>query len=120
MINAGSQAVISLVLQRELDPEPLYLVAEEVSKTYKESLMNKKSKSLCYLLQKAEDLQKNGSEAFLESITKLVNDALASDESYADSSLSMEDVRKAIDHGRSQGGSNGRHWILDPIDGTKG
>lgn len=30
MINAGSQAVISLVLQRELHPEPLYLVAEEV------------------------------------------------------------------------------------------
>ncbi|KFK25236.1 hypothetical protein AALP_AA8G085400 [Arabis alpina] len=94
----GSQAVISLVLQRELDPEPLYLVAEENS----------------------EDLQKNGSEAFLESITKLVNDALTSDESYASSSLSTEDVRKAIDHGRSQGGSDGRHWILDPIDGTKG
>ncbi|VVB13779.1 unnamed protein product [Arabis nemorensis] len=55
----GSQAVISLVLQRELDPEPLYVIAEE----------------------KAEDLQKNGSQAFLESITKLVNDVLASDES---------------------------------------
>uniref|UniRef100_A0A1J3HDH9 3'(2'),5'-bisphosphate nucleotidase n=1 Tax=Noccaea caerulescens TaxID=107243 RepID=A0A1J3HDH9_NOCCA len=95
----GSQAVISLVLERELHPEPLYLVAEE----------------------NAEDLHKNGAEAFLESITKLVNDALASDESYAAaSSLSKEDVRNAIDHGRSEGGPSGRHWILDPVDGTRG
>ncbi|AED91370.1 unnamed protein product [Arabidopsis thaliana] len=94
----GSQAVISHVLERELHPEPLYLVAEE----------------------NAEDLHKNGAEEFLESITKLVNNALASDDSYANSSLSMDDVRKAIDHGRSQGGSSGRHWILDPVDGTRG
>jgi len=71
-------------------------------------------------LQNAEDLHKNGAEEFLESITKLVNNALASDDSYANSSLSMDDVRKAIDHGRSQGGSSGRHWILDPVDGTRG
>lgn len=72
-------------------------------------------------MQNAEDLHKNGAEAFLESITKLVNDALASDESYAAaSSLSKEDVRNAIDHGRSEGGPSGRHWILDPIDGTRG
>lgn len=42
-----------------------------------------------------------------------MNNTLASDNSYAASCLSMEDVRKAIDHARSQGGSNGRHWILD-------
>ncbi|XP_010452906.1 PREDICTED: probable SAL4 phosphatase isoform X1 [Camelina sativa] len=94
----GSQAVISHVLERELHPEPLYLVAEE----------------------NAEDLKKDGAEEFLESITKLVNNALASDDSYANSSLSVENVRKAIDHGRSQGGSSGRHWILDPVDGTRG
>lgn len=27
---------------------------------------------------------------------------------------------KAIDSGKSEGGSVGRHWVLDPIDGTKG
>ncbi|VVB13780.1 unnamed protein product [Arabis nemorensis] len=32
----------------------------------------------------------------------------------------MEDVRKAIDHGRSQGGSDGRHWILDQSMVLKG
>lgn len=27
---------------------------------------------------------------------------------------------RAIDSGKSDGGSSGRHWVLDPIDGTKG
>lgn len=27
---------------------------------------------------------------------------------------------KAIDNGKSEGGPVGRHWVLDPIDGTKG
>ena len=25
-----------------------------------------------------------------------------------------------IDTGASEGGSEGRHWVLDPIDGTRG
>jgi 3'(2'), 5'-bisphosphate nucleotidase/inositol polyphosphate 1-phosphatase len=45
---------------------------------------------------------------------------LASDGSYSDSILSTDDVVKAIDCGKSEGGSRGRHWVLDPIDGTKG
>lgn len=32
----------------------------------------------------------------------------------------LESVYKTIDFGNSQGGSKGRFWALDPIDGTKG
>lgn len=93
----GSQALVSYALQRELPSEQFSLVAEEDS----------------------EDLLKDGGQETLERITKLVNDILASG-SYSDSTLSTEDIVKAIDCGKSEGGSRGRHWVLDPIDGTKG
>lgn len=32
----------------------------------------------------------------------------------------LPDVYKSIDYGNSEGGSSGRFWALDPIDGTKG
>lgn len=57
---------------------------------------------------------------FLEGITKLVKDTLASEESYAASLLSTDDVLNGIDCGKSEGGCSGCHWVLDPIDGTKG
>ncbi|KDP39401.1 hypothetical protein JCGZ_03683 [Jatropha curcas] len=94
----GSQALVSFVLQRELPSETFSLVAEEDS----------------------GDLCTNEGQEILERITKLVNDTLASDGSYGVSTLSTEDVLKAIDSGKSEGGSHGRHWVLDPIDGTKG
>ena len=34
--------------------------------------------------------------------------------------LSTDDVLSLIDLGNSAGGSQGRHWVLDPIDGTRG
>ncbi len=34
--------------------------------------------------------------------------------------LSDDQVLTYIDHGTYEGGPNGRHWTLDPIDGTKG
>jgi 3'(2'), 5'-bisphosphate nucleotidase len=34
--------------------------------------------------------------------------------------LSEETVLAAIDRGTHSGGPTGRHWVLDPIDGTKG
>ncbi|KAL0721367.1 hypothetical protein Bca4012_035966 [Brassica carinata] len=97
----GSQAVVSLVLERELSSEPFSLVAEEDS----------------------ADLRKVGSEDILERITKLVNDTLATEDlpkATGSTTLSTDDLLRAIDCGTSEGGPNGRHWVLDPIDGTKG
>lgn len=94
----GSQAVVSFVLERELPSESFSLVAEEDS----------------------GDLRTEEAQETLQRITKLVNDTLASDNTYSGSSLSAEDVLAAIDSGKSEGGPHGRHWVLDPIDGTKG
>ncbi|KAL6993003.1 Ca(2+)-binding ATP:ADP antiporter sal1 [Sarracenia purpurea var. burkii] len=94
----GSQAVVSFVLERELPSESFSLVAEEDS----------------------VDLRKEEAQETLQRITKLVNETLASDGTYNASSLSAEDVLAAIDSGKSEGGPHGRHWVLDPIDGTKG
>lgn len=94
----GSQALVSFVLERELPSESFSLVAEEDS----------------------GDLRKESSPETLQRITKLVNDTLASDGSSSSPTLTTEDVLRAIDCGKSEGGSHGRHWVLDPIDGTKG
>ncbi|NLX21013.1 MAG: 3'(2'),5'-bisphosphate nucleotidase [Phycisphaerae bacterium] len=34
--------------------------------------------------------------------------------------MSEDEILSAIDHGKYAGGPRGRHWTLDPIDGTKG
>ncbi len=34
--------------------------------------------------------------------------------------LSESEILEAIDYGMHTGGPTGRHWVLDPIDGTKG
>lgn len=93
----GSQALVSLVLRKELPADSFSLVAEEDS----------------------GDLREDGGKETLKRITKLVNDTLSADGSY-EISLSEDDVLVAIDSGKSEGGSHGRHWVLDPIDGTKG
>ncbi|CAJ2677856.1 unnamed protein product [Trifolium pratense] len=94
----GSQALVSLMLQRELPSEQFSLVAEEDS----------------------GDLRKESGQDTLKRITELVNDTLANEQSHSFSTLTTDDVLKAIDNGKSEGGSVGRHWVLDPIDGTKG
>ncbi|KAK3139483.1 hypothetical protein QOZ80_5AG0384010 [Eleusine coracana subsp. coracana] len=67
----------------------------------------------------SKDLRSDAAQEILEHITNLVNETIVSDGSY-DISLSKDDVLNAIDGGKSEGGPSGRHWILDPIDGTKG
>ncbi|KAK9069427.1 hypothetical protein SSX86_011330 [Deinandra increscens subsp. villosa] len=94
----GSQVLVSFVLQKELPGQAFSLVAEEDS----------------------GDLRKEESQETLERITKLVNDTIANDGSYKVSPLSKGDILTIIDSGMSEGGSNGQHWVLDPIDGTKG
>ena len=34
--------------------------------------------------------------------------------------LTPGEVADLVDSGSSQGGGQGRHWVLDPIDGTRG
>ncbi|KAF8011848.1 hypothetical protein BT93_I0088 [Corymbia citriodora subsp. variegata] len=94
----GSQAIVRFVLERELSDEPLSLVAEEDT----------------------EKLRKDSGEDALQRITKLVNETISNDGSYITSPLSTEDILTAIDSGKSKGGSLGRQWVLDPVDGTKG
>ncbi|KAF5791152.1 putative phosphoric monoester hydrolase [Helianthus annuus] len=94
----GSQVLVSFVLQKELPDQAFSLVAEEDS----------------------GDLRKEESQETLQRITKLVNDTIANDGSYKVSPLSEGDVLTIIDSGMSEGGPNGQHWVLDPIDGTKG
>ncbi|KQJ91962.1 3'(2'),5'-bisphosphate nucleotidase [Brachypodium distachyon] len=93
----GSQILVSLVLNMEVTSGSFSMVAEEDS----------------------EDLRKEGAEEILEHITDLVNETLAEDGSF-NISLSQEGILSAIDSGKSEGGPSGRHWVLDPIDGTKG
>ncbi|KAL9271771.1 3'(2'),5'-bisphosphate nucleotidase 1-like protein [Drosera capensis] len=91
----GSQAVVSFILERELPSQPFSLVAEEDS----------------------GDLRNDGAQEILDRIRHLVNDTLGTEIS---TPLSTDSVLAAIDSGRSEGGPHGRHWVLDPIDGTKG
>ncbi|MCO5548487.1 hypothetical protein L7F22_001946 [Adiantum nelumboides] len=94
----GSQALISWALQRECGSETFSMVAEE----------------------DADDLRgKDGLEMLLR-ITDLVNEAIIAEGVENAPKLTKENVLEAVDRGRSQGGSIGRHWVLDPIDGTKG
>jgi 3'(2'), 5'-bisphosphate nucleotidase len=55
--------------------------------------------------------------AMLARVTEAVNGALASDGRAA---LTPAQVLAAIDRGASPGGRTGRHWVLDPVDGTLG
>ncbi|KAG0520353.1 hypothetical protein BDA96_08G066800 [Sorghum bicolor] len=93
----GSQILVSLALKMDVASGPFSLVAEEDS----------------------EELRKEGAEEILEEITDLVNETIVDDGSY-NISFTKEGILSAIDDGKSEGGPSGRHWVLDPIDGTKG
>lgn len=72
------------------------------------------------ILQDADDLRgKDGLDMLLR-ITDLVNEAITAEGIPNGPRLTKEDVLRAVDRGRSEGGHIGRHWVLDPIDGTKG
>jgi 3'(2'), 5'-bisphosphate nucleotidase/inositol polyphosphate 1-phosphatase len=70
--------------------------------------------------QDSEDLGTETGAAMLARITQLVNDTIAADSTLDAAPLTTKDVLLAIDQGRSKGGATGRHWVLDPIDGTRG
>ncbi|WIA11614.1 hypothetical protein OEZ85_011718 [Tetradesmus obliquus] len=92
----GAQALVAWVLQRADPSLKLSMVAEEDS----------------------ADLIAPSGAAMLARITQLINSVLAEEEGAAP--LSEQDVVGLIELGGSQGGPQGRHWVLDPIDGTRG
>eukprot|EP00884_Botryococcus_braunii_P005140 jgi/Botrbrau1/14627/Bobra.0364s0011.1 len=93
----GAQALVAWSLQQGDEANAFSLVAEEDSK----------------------DLQGEAGAVMRARITELVNATLAQSGVSA-SPLSEGDVVSLIDAGGSPGGPKGRHWVLDPIDGTRG
>ncbi|KAK6464578.1 3'5'-bisphosphate nucleotidase [Scheffersomyces coipomensis] len=56
-------------------------------------------------------------------ISEIINEVQVETESYNKKIGNLDDLNEifdSIDLGTSQGGSKGRYWALDPIDGTKG
>ena len=93
----GAQALVAWSLLRAFPGRPLSLVAEE----------------------DAAELRAPGGGAMLERITELVNAALT-EVLPGSSGLTPGQVADLVDAGGSRGGPVGRHWVLDPIDGTRG
>ncbi|CAL1352798.1 unnamed protein product [Linum trigynum] len=96
------QAIVSWILAESFQDQNVSIVAEEDVQT----------------LSKAElaDL--------LASVTKTVNESLAEAPKYGLQSpkkaLGASQVLEAISRCNSTGGPTGRHWVLDPVDGTLG
>eukprot|EP00210_Caulerpa_lentillifera_P001147 g1104.t1 len=88
----GAQAIVAWSLQKEFTN--ISLIAEETSSAIKGSEF----------------------ESMRRRITQLVNSFIPKEEPV----LSEMDVMDLIDLGSSEGGSSGLHWVLDPIDGTRG
>ena len=92
----AAQAVVAWSLLRAFPDTKLQLVAEEESKS----------------------LHDPESAALLERITELFNATV--NNGAGAPPASAREVTQLIDAGRSRGGREGRHWVLDPIDGTRG
>lgn len=92
----GAQAVVTWSLSRSLPGSNIAMVAEEDS----------------------ADLRAPEGAAMAARITALVNSVIMQAEPTV--SLSVPEVLEIIDRGGSPGGAAGRHWVLDPIDGTRG
>lgn len=101
----GAQAIVAWSLQKE--SSELSLVAEETSSAIK-----------------APEFQ-----SMRVRITQLVNSFIPGDEVLTEADV-MDLIgevlfnrwgsKRGLDLGSSQGGANGLHWVLDPIDGTRG
>ncbi|GAA5923075.1 hypothetical protein JCM3775_007427 [Rhodotorula graminis] len=76
------------------------------------------------------DLQRPEQATVKAQIVRLAGEAMREELPLADEERAWADVKRvergdtewmaAIDRGNSEGGAKGRHWALDPIDGTKG
>ena len=93
----GAQALVAWSLQQSLPGQRLSMVAEE----------------------DAVDLRAPEGATTLRRITDLVNEALV-EAHPGEPLLTPAQVADLVDQGCSEGGAHGRHWVLDPIDGTRG
>ncbi|KAG2201326.1 hypothetical protein INT47_001414 [Mucor saturninus] len=87
----SAQAIVNTCLKEHFPADPI--VGEEDSK----------------------DLQGDAGKILREKVVSLTNGVLSESEK-----LSEQQILDAIDRGNYGGGAHGRHWALDPIDGTKG
>lgn len=71
-----------------------------------------------------QTLSKADSEGLLAAVVKAVNECLAEAPKYGlwtpDGALGTSQILEAINRCNSSGGPTGRHWVLDPVDGTLG
>ncbi|CAI5470771.1 unnamed protein product [Closterium sp. Yama58-4] len=98
----GVQAVVSWVLKQAYPDEPISMVAEEDTK----------------------ELTGQAGVAVLQRLVQTVNECLAEAALVGipppEAPLTAVQVLQAISRGGSEGGAEGRHWVLDPVDGTLG
>ncbi|CAI5485034.1 unnamed protein product [Closterium sp. Yama58-4] len=97
----GSQVLVAWALQQHGLPGAFSMVAEEDS----------------------SQLTAPEGRGMLQRITALVNATIAGSKAWgggAVAPLSEAQLVALIDAGGAQGGKTGRHWVLDPIDGTRG
>lgn len=92
MADFSAQAVVNSVLMKAFPSDPI--VGEE----------------------DAKDLRVPEGAALKEKVVQLTNSVLQQE----DAQLTEAQVLDAIDYGVYAGGPTGRHWALDPIDGTLG
>ncbi|CAK9877655.1 unnamed protein product [Sphagnum jensenii] len=98
----GVQAVVTWVLSQAFNEEEIPMVAEEDTR----------------------DLRGMEGMAMLRKVVHAVNECLMESSVMGivppRQPLGTIDVLKAINRGTTKGGPVGRHWVLDPIDGTLG
>ncbi|KAF7724739.1 hypothetical protein EC973_000767 [Apophysomyces ossiformis] len=87
----SAQAIVNTYLYKHFPKDPI--IGEEDSK----------------------DLRGDAGKVLREKVHSLTNGVLEANEK-----LSEDEILNAIDRGNYAGGPSGRHWALDPIDGTKG
>lgn len=96
------QATVSLMLSESFSNQKVSIVAEEDVQT----------------------LSKSDSVGLLTAVVNTVNECLAEAPKYGLQSpkeaLGTSQILEAISRCNSTGGRNGRHWVLDPVDGTLG
>ncbi|KAI3427538.1 uncharacterized protein J3R85_009366 [Psidium guajava] len=98
----GVQATVSWLLSEVFGSQSVSIVAEE----------------------DVQALSKSDSAALLVAVVDAVNECLDEAPNFGlqrpDKHLTTQEVLEAIKRCNSTGGPEGRHWVLDPVDGTLG